>query len=48
LFPSRYMRTSTGCSSVVYWLEYTLSECRECFCCELAWPEDWLRGEAQV
>jgi peroxiredoxin len=29
------------------WLEYTLSECRECFCCELAWPEEWVRGEQQ-
>jgi hypothetical protein len=27
------------------WLEYALSECRECFCCELAWPETWVRGE---
>jgi hypothetical protein len=26
------------------WLEYALSECRECFCCELAWPESWVRG----
>jgi peroxiredoxin len=27
------------------WLEYALSECRECFCCELAWPEEWVRGD---
>ncbi len=27
------------------WLEYALSECRECFCCERAWPEEWMRGE---
>ncbi len=26
------------------WLEYALAECRECFCCELAWPEAWVRG----
>ncbi len=25
------------------WLEYALSECRECFCCELAWPASWVR-----
>lgn len=31
------------CSSLAYELEYALSECRECFCCELAWPENWVR-----
>ena len=31
-------------AEITSWLEYTLSECRECFCCELAWPEDWVRG----
>jgi peroxiredoxin len=29
------------------WLDYALSECRECFCCELAWPEAWVRSEGQ-
>lgn len=29
------------------WLDYSLSECRECFCCELAWPEAWVRGEPE-
>jgi peroxiredoxin len=33
-------------AEITSWLEYTLSECRECFCCELAWPEDWVRDEA--
>ena len=28
------------------WLDYSLSECRECFCCELAWPQEWVRGES--
>ena len=32
-------------AEIVSWLEYALSECRECFCCELAWPEAWVRGE---
>lgn len=31
-------------AELMSWLEYALSECRECFCCELAWPEDWVRG----
>ncbi|MBI4494195.1 MAG: hypothetical protein HY690_15510 [Chloroflexi bacterium] len=22
------------------WLEYAMSECRECFCCELVWPAE--------
>jgi peroxiredoxin len=35
-------------SELESWLEYILSECRECFCCELAWPEDWVRGEAHA
>ncbi|HLH21351.1 MAG TPA: hypothetical protein VK066_02435 [Chloroflexota bacterium] len=30
---------------IAAWLEYALSECRECFCCELAWPEAWVRGD---
>ncbi|HEY7064487.1 MAG TPA: redoxin domain-containing protein [Chloroflexota bacterium] len=32
-------------AEIAGWLEYALSECRECFCCELAWPEAWVRGE---
>jgi peroxiredoxin len=32
-------------AEIMSWLEYALSECRECFCCELAWPEAWVRGE---
>jgi peroxiredoxin len=28
------------------WLEYALSECRECFCCEQVWPGVWLRDPA--
>jgi hypothetical protein len=35
-------------AEITSWLEYTLSECRECFCCELAWPEDWVRGAGHV
>jgi peroxiredoxin len=31
-------------AEIAGWLEYALSECRECFCCELAWPESWVRG----
>ena len=31
-------------AEIAGWLEYALSECRECFCCELAWPEGWVRG----
>jgi peroxiredoxin len=34
-------------SEITGWLEYALSECRECFCCELAWPEAWVRGEGR-
>jgi peroxiredoxin len=33
-------------TEVAGWLEYALSECRECFCCELVWPDDWVRDEA--
>jgi peroxiredoxin len=32
-------------AEIAGWLEYALSECRECFCCELAWPERWVRGD---
>jgi peroxiredoxin len=34
-------------TEIAGWLEYALSECRECFCCELAWPADWVRGTSQ-
>ena len=34
-------------AEIARWLEYTLSECRECFCCELVWPEAWVRDEAR-
>jgi peroxiredoxin len=27
-----------GVADLEGWIEYALSECRECFCCELAWP----------
>jgi peroxiredoxin len=33
-------------AAIAGWLEYALSECRECFCCELAWPEAWVREAA--
>ena len=31
-------------TEIASWLEYALSECRECFCCEQVWPEAWVRG----
>ena len=36
--------TLPGQPELEEWLEYALSECRECFCCELVWPSEWLRG----
>jgi peroxiredoxin len=33
-------------AEIAGWLEYALGECRECFCCELAWPEAWVRGKS--
>lgn len=32
-----------GAAEVAGWVEYALAECRECFCCELAWPAEWVR-----